>query len=417
MSPNDRASLLGDFQRFYDRPVSPTYKKQLLTLLGRHLPETGLSELSANDLSRFFRRHGRQWSISYLRKVHCAAAAFFEWAKRSRRLPTNPMVGVQRAIDYMPGREIPATPPLFLAYADHLRSIDRTADTVIQRVGDIRRFSGEDDPLAATPQMLGDYLRDHQLTWSQEYRRKIRASFVSFYGWAAREGHIDQDPTLNLQSIRPGKPPRSPINETELLEGFYSADLEVQTIIALAASMGLRRMEITVLHTKDRRGRLLTIHGKGNRERVVPLNDLCYELLVELERVQGAGFYFRNMRTGDHVHPSTVYKHAKRHIGSWCLHSLRHRAATVALRGGANLRQIQELLGHLSLSTTQIYAQVTIEELDLLTSSISWPRDPLTREDLSVSGNRISVDLDNLKPCEVAILAQAVSRHLAVNAA
>ena len=74
-----------------------------------------------------------------------------------------------------------------------------------------------------------------------------------------------------------------------MFDAFYSAGLEVQTTIALAGTLGMRRNEITVLHTRDRVGGTLKVHGKGDRVRFVPLNDLALELLVELERRQGSG--------------------------------------------------------------------------------------------------------------------------------
>lgn len=406
---DDRSALLELFSDHFDREVSDAYKQQQIRLLRRYLPETGLSSISRGQITNFFQNAGRTWSLSYLRKVHGAATSFFAWAERKGHLPSNPMRGTPRAIDYHPRGTPRMVPPIFLEYATHLRSLNRTEDTITQRIGDIRRFAGERNPLEATPQVLGNYLREHQLIWSQEYRRKIRASFVSFYGWASSQNHSAVDPTLNLRSIRPGKPPRAPIVEEDLLAAFYSADDEVQAIIALAASMGLRRMEITVLHSRDRNGRNLTIHGKGDRVRVVPLNDLCYELLLELERKQGRGYYFRNRRTNMHLHPSTVYKHAKSYIGHWCLHSLRHRTATVGLRRGANLRELQELLGHLSLTTTQIYAAVTFEELAQVTSTTSWPR---TKDETVLRGTQITIDLNNLSENDVVLIAGALSRHL-----
>jgi len=406
---DNRELLLEQFGKDFDKTASPAYKAQCLKLLVRYLPSDGIESITAHQLESFFRNSGAIWSISYLRKVHRAAQVFFHWASLNNLIPLNPMLGMPRAIEFVPNGNETVKTPLLVEYSLHLRSINRAEETVIQRLGDIRRFSGQGNPLSATPQMLGEYLRENKYRWSQEYRRKIRASFVSFYGWALKAGHIAADPTLDLQSIRPGKPPRVPIVEDDLFHAFYSADLIVQAIIALAGSLGMRRTEITVLHTRDRTGRTLTVHGKGDRVRFVPLNDLAFELLVELERRQGGGYYFRNMKTGKHLHPSTVYKHAKAHIGNWCLHSLRHRAATVGLRKGGNIREIQELLGHLSLSTTQIYAGVTFEELANVTTSTSWPRE---KGEAVSKGSRVTVDLDNLSDFELALIADAISRHL-----
>lgn len=407
----DRDRLLEHFAAYQERNLSPLSLKQQLCLLKRYLPAENLGTITSEILSSFFTDVGSRWAVSYLRKVYRATAVFFAWCHEYGHLSTNPMDGLPRAIRFVPSRQQPDIPVL-LSYATYLRSIDRSTETVNQRVGDIRRFAGDGDPLAATPEQLGKYLR-RQSGWSQEYRRKIRASFVSFYEWAYAAGLIPEDPSMNLQSIRPGPPTRSPIDEQNLLEAFYGADLEAQAIIALAGSEGLRRSEIARLHTRGRSGFRLTVHGKGDRIRVIPLNQLTYELLVELEQRTGPGYYFRNSRTGRPLHHSTVYKRAKAHIGAWSLHSLRHRTATIGLRRHGNVRAIQELFGHASLTTTQIYTDISFEDIGQIVSITAWPREP--------GGDRptaraLTIDLDNLDPAHVPLLADALSRFLAVTA-
>lgn len=402
------ASSLLALYRFADLSLSKVYREQRITLLRRYLSSDHMASWAPDAIERFFHISSRRWSLSYFRKVHGAMSSFFSWAADQNHLPQNPMMFLGRAIDYVSPQ--PAKiPSIYLEFASHLRLLHRSEDTIVQRIGDMRRFAGDSDPLRATPQTLGDYLHSHQLDWSAEYRRKIRASFVVFYRWAHESGRIDSDPTLDLASVRPGRSPRSPINDEDLLSGYYGAPIETQTIIALAASLGLRRTEIALLHTRDRSGRVLTIHGKNQKTRYVPLNDLCHKLLVELERHQGAGYYFRNLRTQDHLHPSTVYKKAKRHIGSWCLHSLRHRAATVGLRRGANIRGVQELLGHASLTTTQIYTEVSLDDLAAITTSTAWP---MQFGDAENTATLLTIDLNNLAAAHVPMVADALSRYL-----
>lgn len=402
------SSLITQFHAV-DPSLSRVYRDQRVTLLRRYLMQDYMAESSAEALERFFRISARRWSLSYFRKVPGAMSSFFDWAVKHRHISDNPMTGLGRAIDYSSTRPQTALPPVYVDFASHLRSLHRSEDTIMQRIGDMRRFAGDSDPLQATAQSLGDYLHSHRLEWSAEYRRKIRASFVAFYRWATSTGRIDADPTLDLASVRPGKSPRAPIKDEDLLSGYYGAPLDAQTVIALAASLGLRRTEIALLHTRGRSGRVLTIHGKGQKVRHVPLNDLCYKLLVELERYQGPGYYFRNERTQNHLHPSTIYKKAKRHIGSWCLHSLRHRAATVGLRRGANIRGVQELLGHASLSTTQIYTEVSLDDLAAITSSTAWPMQLGESDDASTT---LTIDLASLATAHVPLVAEALSRYL-----
>ncbi len=404
----NRRTLLSSFAAHNSHKYSQTYREQTGVLLSRHLPTTDIAKLESSDVDAFLQKARQRWSISYFRKVHGAIKSFFGWAHQAGFLPSDPCRDVPKAITYYapPPR---AQLPILVEYGEYLRSLDRAEETIVQRLGDMRRFARKHDVLNASGSTLGSYLRNTGTQWSQEYRRKIRASFVGFYDWATRRGFIDQNPTLTLRSIRPGVPPRSPIPDSDLLQGFYAAPPETQAIIALAAAQGLRRAEIARLHSRSRRGRQLSVYGKGNRIRVIPLNDLTFELLCELESRQGHGYYFRNQRTGQHLHHSTVYKRAKAYIGDWCLHSLRHRAATQTLRAGTNIRVVQELLGHSSLSTTQVYTAVSFEELAQATSMASWPRRPQVG---AVESTVRSFDLENLSTSEVSVLATALSNHL-----
>ena len=196
---DSRQSLLDQFGKDFDRTASPTYKTQSLKLLDRYLPVCGIEPITNQPLEAFFRRSASIWSISYLRKVHRVAHVFFHRAAQRELISSNLTVGLARAIEFVPNRVGAFTSPLLLNYALHLRSINRAEETATQRLGASLRFAGTKDPLLATPQMLGEYLRENKYRWSQEYRRKIRASFVSFYGWALK---LDTSPLTQLSICR-----------------------------------------------------------------------------------------------------------------------------------------------------------------------------------------------------------------------
>ncbi|TYL50445.1 tyrosine-type recombinase/integrase [Agromyces mariniharenae] len=164
--------------------------------------------------------------------------------------------------------------------------------------------------------------------------------------------------------------PASP--ETVVLTAFESGTLHERTMLLLAATMGLRRTEIASLHPADRRERVIRVHGKNSTVRELTLDKLTYELLIQVEAEQGRDSYYFPGRFGGHVHPATVYKWLKPHLGpEWTLHSCRRRAATVGYRATKNVYAVQQFLGHSSVETTQIYVDVGAEDIAAVAAAAS----------------------------------------------
>jgi len=154
-----------------------------------------------------------------------------------------------------------------------------------------------------------------------------------------------------------------------------------RAILELLYASGLRVSEIVGLNLEDidRAGQMLRVLGKGNKERVVPYGGKASAALEAYWPVRG-GMLAQARGKADHeavflnhmggrltdrsVH-MVVRKYARLANVNWDLHphSLRHAFATHLLAGGADLRAIQELLGHVSLSTTQRYTQASIRQL------------------------------------------------------
>jgi site-specific recombinase XerD len=144
-------------------------------------------------------------------------------------------------------------------------------------------------------------------------------------------------------------------------------------MLELAYSCGLRAEEVVNLRTDspDFDGERLRVEGKGGKTRLVPMGEPAQLALTRyLERgrpaLVGAGAEDALLvsKSGRHLHPSDVRRRLQRWVreaaiaGGISPHALRHSFATHLLEGGADLRSIQELLGHASLSTTQVYTQV-----------------------------------------------------------
>jgi integrase/recombinase XerC len=124
---------------------------------------------------------------------------------------------------------------------------------------------------------------------------------------------------------------------------------------------------------------MVRVLGKGNKERLCPLNELAIasldawlarrpELLAKPHKKQDPSALFLNFR-GGRLTPRSMQRHLDTYVKRLALnrtvspHSLRHSFATHLLAGGADIRTIQELLGHASLSTTQRYTAVSFEQL------------------------------------------------------
>lgn len=144
---------------------------------------------------------------------------------------------------------------------------------------------------------------------------------------------------------------------------MLEADERTRMMLLLGGHAGLRCCEIAAVHSRDivgtRGNYSLLVHGKGRRERLVPLSNL-----LALDILARDGYVFPGQIDG-HLSAAYVSKLLSRALpAGMTAHQLRHRFATQALRGsGGNLRVVQELLGHSSIATTQVYTAVETNEL------------------------------------------------------
>jgi integrase/recombinase XerC len=210
----------------------------------------------------------------------------------------------------------------------------------------------------------------------------------SFFRWACREGHLEKNPARGLPSPRiPRTLPRAmTLPDTERLlsveedEGFVPE--RERALFELLYAAGLRVSEAAGLDLDDvdLASRLVRVTGKGSRQRIVPFGESAGEALraylpsrdaLAHRAAQGAGAgepLFVNVR-GGRLTPRSMARLLKRRLRAAGLpeeispHALRHTFATHLLQAGADLRAIQELLGHASLSTTQKYTHLDAARL------------------------------------------------------
>ena len=209
--------------------------------------------------------------------------------------------------------------------------------------------------------------------------RKL-AAVRSFYRFLIRRGIISKNPAELIAT--PKKEKRLPfhlnIDEATALMEAPNEDSRYRqrdrAILETLYSSGLRVSELTGLNMEDLdlNGGMLRVMGKGGKERVTPLGVKAMaairEYLSERGQPSGNAPLFLNTR-GDRINRRSVsriidaYAHNIAAFKSISPHTLRHTFATHMLEGGADLRAIQELLGHASLSTTQKYTHVDLNHL------------------------------------------------------
>jgi site-specific recombinase XerD len=246
-------------------------------------------------------------------------------------------------------------------YRNSMYASGLAESTIKLRIYHIRRFQRSNlDLLAATGVDLQSHLaRIHN--HSAEARKSVRSSLCKFYRWAHCSGHIIEDPSAILDTIRIPRliPKIAPDDQVQL--SLIGAPEDEKAMILLARLACLRLTELTTLHMSMRENDLLRVTGKGNKQRMVPIHEDLMPVLLRLERETGSGYYFPG-RYGSHMHPQSVNKIMTRRTG-WNPHSLRHAGATAAYRTTRDLRAVQELLGHASLATTERYLHVGLDEV------------------------------------------------------
>jgi integrase/recombinase XerC len=277
------------------------------------------------------------------------------------------------------------------AFLDHLRTErNASAHTVRSYEDDLTQFwqflvelQGEEaDPSAADPKRLRRYsawLNGRGYAATTIARRL--ACLRSFYRYQRRQGLVTADPSSGLRN--PKQPRRLPRllrveDVIRFLDAIPTADppgVRDRAMFEILYGGGLRVSELVGLDLADLDPdqELVRVRGKGRRERLCPVGRMAMTWLAHwlpLRRPKGSGepAVFLN-RFGTRLTTRSVGRLLEAHLAGLGLassaspHTFRHSFATHLLDRGADLRSVQELLGHRSLTTTQIYTHVTKDRL------------------------------------------------------
>jgi integrase/recombinase XerC len=244
------------------------------------------------------------------------------------------------------------------------------------------------DPASLSPEAIRAYLHwlDQQGEKRTSLARKL-ASIRSFYRFLARDGLVERNPAEDIRTPKqPKHLPRVLTKEEAdalmtLPNDKTPGSMRDRALLETLYSTGARVSELVALDLDDVRQSegLLRLRGKGRKERIVPIGDIAIRAIDDYMHQHPSGLgavrsskgarlpLFRNSR-GERLTTRSVARIVARYSsrltgGSISPHTLRHSFATHLLDEGADLRSIQEMLGHASLSTTQKYTHLAIDQL------------------------------------------------------
>ncbi|MBH0203841.1 MAG: tyrosine recombinase XerC [Nitrospira sp.] len=303
------------------------------------------------------------------------------------------------------------------AFLMHLQ-VERNAsqETIRSYRSDLHQLSGflrrteNEPPHLRVEEITSDNIRahlhnlDHQGEKASSLARKL-ACLRSFFRFLVREGHLSKNPTENLRSPKLPKPlPRVLTKDDaaalmEFPSGQSPLTLRDRALLETMYSTGARVSEVVGINLDDlnETDGSVCLRGKGRKERMVPIGDLALHAIREYRTSlkppacsgQLSAPMFLNHRGGRITTRSVarmVSRYSSRLVGGAVSpHALRHSYATHLLDEGADLRSIQEMLGHASLSTTQKYTHLAMDQL-LAVYDSAHPRarvtaSPLLRKD------------------------------------
>lgn len=241
------------------------------------------------------------------------------------------------------------------------------------------------DPINITHRRLRAYLAElDRAKYARSTIARRLASLRTFFDWLCERGVAASNPATVLSA--PKLPQRLPhlvpeeVLETLLQEPHDESPVALRdaAVLELLYACGLRVSEVAslTLARVDLASGQLTVFGKGSKERLVPAHKLAIRRLAVylrearpalIGRTSGESFFLSTR--GNPLSEDAIRRVFRARLGAagaslgLTPHALRHTFATHLLEGGADLRTVQELLGHVALSTTQIYTHVSVKRL------------------------------------------------------
>ena len=209
------------------------------------------------------------------------------------------------------------------------------------------------------------------------------ASLKMFFLFLQKKGVVEINPAGYIRSLKTKHNLPSFVQHSDMVEILAPSSLKETFeekrnifLIEVLYTTGIRREELISLKDQDLdlSTNTLIVHGKGNKDRAIPISDKTKHHFLEYlnlrdEKIKDRAPYIFVRKNGKKMYTGLVYNIVNRYLSNIKTlstkspHVLRHSFATVMLNNGAEINAIKELLGHVSLSSTQIYTHVTFKEL------------------------------------------------------
>ena len=277
-------------------------------------------------------------------------------------------------------------------FLDYLSSeLNRSQQTVESYRGDLKHFEKFAKDLSDSfswetvdSDMVRDWMESMMDKGNSAATVSRRLSALkTFYRFALARHYVESDPVYSIKGPKKEKPLPQFVKESEMDElldrqawGDDYNNVRARTIIILFYETGMRLSELVNLDDKDVNfvTSEIKITGKGNKQRIVPFGDELKNTLLEFRRLRDASVEVKTPALvvsdkGTRMSPSKVQNIVRSNLSRVCSlkkkspHVLRHSFATAMLNHHVGIENLKKLLGHASISTTEIYTHTTFEQL------------------------------------------------------
>ncbi|MBN2615228.1 MAG: site-specific tyrosine recombinase XerD [Bacteroidales bacterium] len=267
---------------------------------------------------------------------------------------------------------------------------DNTLEAYLHDVELLFRFLAEEKNGLSYQKVQQEDLRDflqhiHRLGLSAYTQSRILSGIKSFYGFLMQEKEVEINPTALIESPKLGMKLPEVLSLTEVEKIIHSVDLSLpegernKAILEVLYGCGLRvselvNLRLSYIHFNEN---VIRVTGKGDKQRLIPLGEPAKkQMLTYITHVRnhitpkkGAEDIVFLNRTGGKLSRQMVFIMVRKQCVKAGIkkvispHTFRHSFATHLVQNGADLRAVQELLGHVSITTTEIYTHLNIHDL------------------------------------------------------
>lgn len=334
----------------------------------------------------------QRWSESLLSTFLHALNTFLHWSKRNGLVETHPASNIHRMITLPPMVTSDIETKIKRFYLEAATFKGNTKDTLRWLRGIFPMFLRDtfvQHETEITRDVVKDWITNGCLErkWQEKTVRNYLQAINLFLDWCVNNEYLDSNPAANLDKPRlPKTKPRALSQEEAVtvlettMQMPYAYRFEKTRAVAIIATFlltGVRLMELMNLRMVDIRlegesPELFVRRGKGKKDRHIPLitqhKQILLDYLEDRERLgRNSEYLFTTLRAdarvGVKVIPNLVKRIRHRSGVYFSPHMLRHTCATLLMQGGCNTREVQELLGHASVTTTEMYTNITADHL------------------------------------------------------